>query len=430
MSGWKTNSASSGVGFDSIGSHGDLLPVTLASGDLTKFSDTPPLQTLPDPLSTTITLELSESSWDLSLSTVSLSLSPTLQPSVLLSSDFTFPGTTPGLSSSSSLGFEDSRYATGSLVESFLPEVSGDRFPLASDTDLMCGCSLEPSVSSSWLHASPHVPLPSSAWDSGSLELSSSVSTPLAFGDGTDDVSRSLSVAGSNGPSFDQLLVSYSTIAPSSSFLLLPEVSSSDLPISVSVIKDPWFSPSDMNSALPPSALPSSFSNSPLAPTLEGQVLDPSSSASGSALFPDSQEGIDQDWDRVQTSASGEIASPYSTKVTNTVPSSTASESGQNPDDLDERSSTFYFEIESGSAITSEVGDTVMPSISVVNSTSPLSLGVEEQSGSGQGESLYDNETSSDFSISERTERESEEEEPVAGKRVLMVGKSQGIRKS
>lgn len=291
-------------------------------------------------------------------------------------------------------------------------------------------------MSSSWLHASPHVPLPSSAWDSGSLDLSTGVITSLAFRDGIEDVSHSVSVVGSNGPSFDQLLMSYSTIAPSSSLLQvhLPEVSSSDLPISVSVttsgIKDPWFSPSDMNSALPPSTLPSSFSTSPLTPTLEGQVVDPSSSASGSALFPDSQEGIDQDWDRAQTSASGEIAFPYSTKVTNTVPSSTASESGQNPDDLDERSSAFYFEIESGSAITTEVGDTVAPSISVVNSTSPWSLGVEEESGSGQGESLYDNETSSDFSISERSERESEEEEPVAGKRAVMVGKRQGIAKS
>lgn len=286
-------------------------------------------------------------------------------------------------------------------------------------------------MSSSWLHASPHVPLPSSAWDSGSLELSSSVSTPLAFRDGIDDVSHSVSVVGSNGPSFDQPLVSYSTLSASSSFFQvhLPEVSSSDLPISVSVttsgVRDPWFSPSDMNSAFPPSALPSS-----LTPTLEGQVLDPGSSASGSALFPDSQEGIDQDWDRGQTSASGEIVFPYSTKVTNTAPSFTASESGQNPDDLDERSSAFYFESESGSAITSEVGDTVMPSISVVNSTSPWSLGVEEESGSGQGESLYDNETSSDFSIPERTERESEEEEPVAGKRAVTVGKSQGIKKS
>lgn len=105
---------------------------------------------------------------------------------------------------------------------------------------------------------------------------------------------------------------------------------------------------------------------------------------------------------------------PYSTKVTVAAPPSTTSESGQSPDDLDDRSSAFYFESESGSAMTSEVGSTVTPTIPTVTSASPWSLGGEEESGSGQGESLYDNETSSDFSISERTERESEEEEPVA----------------
>ncbi|XP_051238443.1 receptor-type tyrosine-protein phosphatase zeta isoform X2 [Dicentrarchus labrax] len=179
-------------------------------------------------------------------------------------------------------------------------------------------------------------------------------------------------------------------------------------------VRNPWFSTSDGNSALQTSALPPSPTVSPFTPTLEGQALDTSSSASGSALFPDSQEGIDQEWDRVQTSASGESVFPYSTKVTNTIPPSKTSESGQTPDDLEERSSAFYFESESGSAITSEVGGTVTPTLPAVTSASPWSLGGEEESGSGQGEGLYDNETSSDFSISERTERESEEEEPVA----------------
>ncbi|XP_071316080.1 receptor-type tyrosine-protein phosphatase zeta isoform X4 [Trachinotus anak] len=179
-------------------------------------------------------------------------------------------------------------------------------------------------------------------------------------------------------------------------------------------VREPWFLESDGNSALHTSALPSSPTASPFTPTPEGQVLDTSSSASGSALFPESQEGVDQEWDRVQTSASGESALPYSTKVTNTVPPSTTLESGQTPDDLDDRSSAFYFESESGSAITSEIGSTEAPITPAVASASPWSLGVEEESGSGQGESLYDNETSSDFSISERMERESEEEEPVA----------------
>ncbi|XP_049430151.1 receptor-type tyrosine-protein phosphatase zeta isoform X3 [Epinephelus fuscoguttatus] len=181
-----------------------------------------------------------------------------------------------------------------------------------------------------------------------------------------------------------------------------------------SAAMDPWFSASDRTSTLQTSVLPNSPTASPFTPSPEGHALDTSSSASGSALFPDSQEGIDQEWDRVQTSASGESAFPYSTKVTNVVPPSTTSESGQSPDDLDERSSAFYFESESGSAMTSEVGSTATPTIPTVTSASPWSLGGEEESGSGQGESLYDNETSSDFSISERTERESEEEEPVA----------------
>ncbi|XP_019123197.2 receptor-type tyrosine-protein phosphatase zeta isoform X4 [Larimichthys crocea] len=184
-----------------------------------------------------------------------------------------------------------------------------------------------------------------------------------------------------------------------------------------SAIRNPWFSASDGNSQT--STLSSSPSASPFSPTPEGQALDTSSSASGSALFPDSLEGVDQEWDRVQTSASGESVSPYSTKVTSTIPPSTTSESGQTPDDLDERSSAFYFESESGSATTLEVGDTVMPTIPPVTSASPWSLGGEEDSGSGQGDSLYDNETSSDFSISDRTERESEEEEPVAATELM-----------
>ncbi|XP_037623316.1 receptor-type tyrosine-protein phosphatase zeta isoform X2 [Sebastes umbrosus] len=422
LSGWDTDPVFPGV--DDNDSDGDLLSGSSSSsvssgdpsGDFSVFSDTPPLQTVPDPSGTTAA-EPSESSWDPSLST--LSLSPTLQPSVLLSSDFTLSGTTPGLSRSFSVGFEDARYATGSTIESFLPEVSGDGFPLASDVEPMCGCSLEPSASSSWLHASPHVPLPSSAWNSASLELYSSVGFPSASGVGIDGLLHSLSVAGSDGLSLDQPLQSHSAISPSSSssHSLLLQVTHSDLAVSVAAtasgVGDPWFSASDGNSALQTSSLPSSPTASPVTPTSEGQALDTSSSASGSALFPDIQEGVDQEWDRVQTSSSGEIAFPYSTKVTNTVPPSLTSESGQSPDDLEERSSAFYFESESGSAITSEVGGTATPTIPAVTSASPWSLGGEEESGSGQGDGLYDNETSSDFSISERTERESEEEQPV-----------------
>ncbi|XP_053741396.1 receptor-type tyrosine-protein phosphatase zeta isoform X3 [Synchiropus splendidus] len=161
------------------------------------------------------------------------------------------------------------------------------------------------------------------------------------------------------------------------------------------------------------SAAPNTLSSSPTPihfhPTPEGSVLDSSSGASGSALFPDSQEGMDEEWDRVQSSASGEGAPPPTTLETKTV-SSTLSQSGQGPDDLEERPSAFYFESESGSTPDSE-GSSVTAAVA---SGSPWLLGGEEESGSGQGEGLYDNETSSDFTIPEQTDKESEEDEPVA----------------
>ncbi|KAJ4918425.1 hypothetical protein JOQ06_005190 [Pogonophryne albipinna] len=322
-------------------------------------------------------LKPSESSWDPSLST--LSLSPTLQPSVFLSSDFTISSTTPGSSHSFPVAFDDARYAKGSAIESFLPEVSGDGFPLVSDVDLECDCSLEPSESSSWLHASPHVPLPSSAWASASLELYSSVGVPSASGVCIDDLLRSPSVEGSDGVSLHQPLLSHISPSSSSSHSLLFQITHSDPPISVAApgIRDSWFSASDENPPLQTS------------------------------------EGLDQEWDRVQTSGSGDSALTYSNNVTSTAAPPTTSGSGQSSGDSDDRSSAFLFDSESGSAVTTEVGGSATPTVPAVTSTSPWLLGREEESGSGQGESLYDNETSSDFSIPERTERESEKEEPV-----------------
>ncbi|KAF3855284.1 hypothetical protein F7725_023339 [Dissostichus mawsoni] len=397
LSGWVTDP---GVGLDDNDSDGDLLSgsssLTQSSGDLSVFSGTPPLQTLPDP---SVASEPSESSWDPSLST--LSLSPTLQPSVFLSSDFTLSSTTPGSSRSFPVAFDDARYAKGSAIESFLPEVSGDGFPLVSGVELECDCSLEPSESSSWLHASPHVPLPSSAWASASLELYSSVGVPSPSGVGIDDLLRSPSVAGSDGVSLHQPLLSHISPSSSSSHSLLFQITHSDPPISVAApgVRDSWFSASDENPPRQTSAQTSSPSTSPFTPTQERQALAISSSASGSALFPYSQEGLDQEWDRVQTSGSGDSALTYSNKVTSTAAPPTTSGSGQ--------SSEWQCCHHGGRRLS----DT---NRSCCNLDFTWSLGREEESGSGQGESLYDNETSSDFSIPERTERESEKEEPVA----------------
>uniref|UniRef100_A0A1A8PX45 protein-tyrosine-phosphatase n=3 Tax=Nothobranchius TaxID=28779 RepID=A0A1A8PX45_9TELE len=339
------------------------------------FSSTPPLQTVLV-LSGTTT-ELSGASWDLSLSS-SLSPSPTPQPPVLFSSEFTF---SEDLTRSVSSGFEDLGYATGGTTEVLLPEASGDGFSLASDVDLMCGCSLEPSTSSTWLHVSLHSPPLSSTWDSSSVELYSSVG-----------------LLSTSGVGIDHLLSSPTLVFSPSSSQLLP-VTNSDLHISVaataSAAQDFGLSASETNTTSQTTLPPSSPTALPPDPAPESQALD-ASSTSGSTLFSDLQESIDQEWDRVQTSASGASGLPNATKVT--------MESGHSPDDVEEHSSAFYFE--SGSGIIPEVEGVGTPAFSEVTSTTPWSLGGAEESGSGQGESLYDNETSSDFSISEQTEEE------------------------
>uniref|UniRef100_A0A4W6DRG2 protein-tyrosine-phosphatase n=1 Tax=Lates calcarifer TaxID=8187 RepID=A0A4W6DRG2_LATCA len=122
LSGWETDPVFPGVGFDDNDSDGDMLSgsssSSVSSGDPLVFSDTPPLQTMPDPSGTTVAAEPSESSWDPLLSTVSLSLSPTLQPSVLLSSDVILSGATPGLYRSFSL------YSLSSAVLCLSPDSS------------------------------------------------------------------------------------------------------------------------------------------------------------------------------------------------------------------------------------------------------------------------------------------------------------------
>ncbi|XP_077451596.1 receptor-type tyrosine-protein phosphatase zeta-like isoform X2 [Stigmatopora argus] len=159
--------------------------------------------------------------------------------------------------------------------------------------------------------------------------------------------------------------------------------------------------------------LPATHSAPPLsgpASTTEPVFSPPSgsmtrTSAEGSNSISGSGSHIDQEWDGVQVSGSGESMFPHSNH-----PPSTTLESGQAPQDVDDRSSAFYFDSESGSAIESGRAGTATP-----NTTAVLSPTTLEESGSGHADNLYDNDTSSDFSIPEQTQQESKkEEEPMA----------------
>lgn len=355
MSGWETYSAFPGAGLDvSTSTSGG--PGWSSIGSSTTHR-TPPLQELLEPSTVVVA-----PSWDPVSSSSSLHSSFLLHPT-----DFFFSTVTPSLSHSVSVGFEDWRYTTGEQLESLLPEelvlpeVSSEPPRSTADMDPLCTCSLQPSVSMSWPRdpaSSYPYPSTSGVAPSGSVLVSQVLvlDTPL------------LSVSPSTSTARSDPLVPFSTTA--------------------STISQSWFSTTQPNSG-----------------TIAQTIDSSSSGASGSAL-----EGLDQD----QSSASGELPLfPYSTDGSDTVSlSSSTSGSGQSPDDLEEHSSAFYFESESGSTTPSDVTPATV--------TSPPSwlLGGDEESGSGQGDALFDNETSSDFSIADRTGRESqeEEEEPVAGK--------------
>ncbi|XP_048863998.1 receptor-type tyrosine-protein phosphatase zeta-like isoform X2 [Brienomyrus brachyistius] len=153
-----------------------------------------------------------------------------------------------------------------------------------------------------------------------------------------------------------------------------------------------WALPTE---SLPPS--PSASLESGSTPT-EGQA---DSSASGSAVHPDSQEDVDQELEGGRVYEMATPTSPPSAPDPAVVPTG----KGQDGDDrYSGRSSSFYFEAENeGSSSTSEMEEA---------EPRPRMLGrAEEGSASGQGSSgsLYDNETSTDFSISEYSGRQSED---------------------
>ncbi|XP_049578282.1 receptor-type tyrosine-protein phosphatase zeta isoform X3 [Syngnathus scovelli] len=278
----------------------------------------------------------------------SLSLSPALQPSVLFSSNPPLPAATPGLMPSF---VEFLGYGTESTPDPFPPEMGDGGF-----SDTICGCSLEPSVS--WPHTSPLAPLGTSTLGLGADLLMSSLG------------GSSFSGAASSGP---VLLLSPSSPAPS----FLPATHSAR-PVSVAALTT-----EPASSARPPSV--------PTPPASAGPGV--------------SESDVDQERDGIPPSASGESALPRSTD-----PPSATLGSGQTHGDLDDVSSAFFFDGESGSAAGSGRASAASPSVIAV--PAPI---FPEDSGSGQAENPLDGDGSSDFSIPERTQSESEkEEEPVA----------------
>ncbi|KAL2093300.1 hypothetical protein ACEWY4_010612 [Coilia grayii] len=243
---------------------------------------------------------------------------------------------------------------------------------------------------------------------------------------------------------------------------------------------------STSTSNYPPLALPVPAPNpaptpSPSAPTpsrasstapplaIDGGALDSSSSSSASGWGP-----LDQEWEREQgqASASGEESMlPYATAntpltatalssvpgvaaaatATTTTASTTAAAAAEEADDSEDEhsssfssSSSFYFENES---VTESGVTTVVMVVGGGERSGAVGFGDgngdgdgEVESGSGE-EILTDTETSSDFSIPERVERDSEEEdgeeEPVAEasnssheSRVAFAGSLAGQRKA
>ncbi|XP_037109714.1 receptor-type tyrosine-protein phosphatase zeta isoform X3 [Syngnathus acus] len=249
--------------------------------------------------------------------------------------------------------------ATPGLMPSFVEflgygtEGTPDSFPPESGdggfSDTICGCSLEPSVS--WPHTSPFVPLGTSTLGLGADLLMSSLGA------------SSFSGAASSGP-----VVLLSPSSPPPSFL--PATHNAP-PVSVAAL----------------ATEPASSARPPSVPTAPG-VSEPE---------------VDQERDSIPPSASGESALPRSTD-----PATLGS--GQTHGDLDDVSSAFFFDGESGSAAGSGRASAALPSVIAV--PAPI---FPEDSGSGQAENPLDGDGSSDFSIPERTQSESEkEEEPVA----------------
>ncbi|XP_064198807.1 receptor-type tyrosine-protein phosphatase zeta isoform X2 [Anguilla rostrata] len=397
---------------------------SVAKGDpLIISTDTLPLQTLPDSSATV----LSHSDWDglhpsRPLSTVPppKTFSTSLfhkhhETSLSLSGDCCSTAATARAGGQSSLwavgGAAD---ATGAFESAARDGGGGGFLRLTSAIPelppVSCTCvSIDlasPAFGRNSVHASLHPLQPSSGWGAppgGSLTDSGSVVdfhpslSPSAVASRS---SLGSFPGGADGDADSAPLpvdLSLRAVAPSRS----PARPLSDVSVSVAVAAASTQSPTPSFGrarpvrppALSPTTSPDGGSTAPL--SQDGQV---DSSASGSTLYVESPDDLDQDWDRGRTAPPGAGGTPsfaLAASPTAPAPFAEATASGADDGSGGDRPSSFYFDSDNGTEV-------------VVMETKGLGTfgGGEEESGSG---SLYDNETSSDFSIPEYTEMESEE---------------------
>ncbi|XP_027029209.2 receptor-type tyrosine-protein phosphatase zeta isoform X1 [Tachysurus fulvidraco] len=324
------------------GDDGDMLSGS-ASG-ATPTNSTLPLQTFTDSTDSGLSVWFNS---EQDISQILSTVSPSLQPSSTLSTDY-------------------SSFFTSSLSDSVLEWADFSVDPL----------NVDQSHDASWI--SSHI--------SSSLSPLSSYLIPSSSISDTSSV-----VEGHSLPSFSTVGIDgFISTNWDLSSIMEP---SSDLQFSVtdsiSGIRSSEISHVLGNSVSlePPTVLSTSIpeATSLLTPSADG-FLD--SSASGWIV----------DQDSAQSSASGD-GSP-----TPSSPSVFSTEQLTEELELEEHSSSFYFEIENVTdGETNIFGITLHPS-------PPLALGGTEEENSGSGESLTDNETSSDFSIPERADRGSKEE--------------------
>ncbi|KAK3558420.1 hypothetical protein QTP86_018016 [Hemibagrus guttatus] len=342
---WDVETVSSGDDGDD-GDDGDMLSGSASGATLS--NSTFPFPTFADSADSELSVSFNSEQDISQISKILSSVSPSLQPSGTLSSDY-------------------SSFFTSSLTDLVVEwaDFSVKPVTVGQSHDASCISShISSSVHSLYLHLMP----------SSSISDMSSVVEGHSF--------PSFSTVGTDG---------FSTTNWDLSPLIEP---SSDLQFSVTAsingIRSSETSSHVLGSSVPSETPTVSSTSIPDATSLLIHSADGFLDSSASGWI------VDQDW--AQSSASGNGSpTPSSPSVFSTEPQAEEVE-------LEEHSSSFYFESEN---VTEGEGTILGVSL---HPSPPVPLGGMEEENSGSGESLTDNETSSDFSIPERADRGSKEE--------------------